>query len=185
MIDGWRLEGHAIVSADDRIADRGGRMPAALRREADWVRFQAALDAAAATILGRSSHEAAPNTRGRRRVVMSAQARGLERRADAWWWNPAGAALAEVLATVAPGGGTIAIPGGRRVFDYFLAAGFDAFHLARATAVRLPGGIPIFSAIRDGVGASDVLSAAGLAPGATEQLAADLTLTEWQHPTDP
>ena len=36
--------GHAIVSADGMIADRNRRMPAALRNDADWRRFQAALD---------------------------------------------------------------------------------------------------------------------------------------------
>ena len=41
------IVGHAIVSADGMIADRHHRTPPELRNDADWRRFQAALDAAA------------------------------------------------------------------------------------------------------------------------------------------
>ena len=89
MIGRWSFEGHAIVSADDRIAGPDGLTPASLRNEADWARFQAALDAAAVTVLGRLGHEANANRKGRNRLVLSSSARGVTRRDDAWWWNPA------------------------------------------------------------------------------------------------
>lgn len=177
----YRFEGHAIVSADDRIADRDGAMPPALRNDADWRRFQAALDAAAVTVLGRRSHEAVPNLKRRNRVVMSSAARGLERRTDAWWWSPAEASLDEALAAAAPAGGTVAVPGGRLVFDYFLALGFDAFHLARVADVTLAGGIPVFSAVAGSASAKGVLTAAGLKPTPPETLAANVTLTVWRR----
>jgi hypothetical protein len=184
VIDGYSIEGHAIVSADDRIADASGQTPAVLRNEADWQRFQAALDRAVVTALGRLAHEANPNHKGRNRMVLSASARGIERRDDAWWWNPAEVDLAEALAVAAPVAGTIAVPGGRRVFDLFLSIGFDAFYLARVPTAKLPDGIPIFSEVTAERGADDVLASHGLVAGKQEILdpAAGVELVSWRRP---
>lgn len=181
-VPGYRIEGHAIVSADDRIAGADGAMPPELSNDADWMRFQRALDEAAIVLLGRLSHAANPNTRRRNRVVVSSQAAGVERRPDALWWNPAEADLADALRAAAPGGGTVAIPGGRLIFDLFRPA-FDAFHLARAARVRLPGGVPLFSAVGDGLGADAVLAADGLVAAPVEMLdpEAGVTLTTWRR----
>lgn len=159
------VHGYAIVSRDDRIADAEGRMPAVLRNEADWRYFQAGLDAADLVVLGRLGHEAHGNPRSRARMVVSSGADGLERRADAWWWNPEGMPWAEAAARVLPDGGRVAVPGGRGVFDLFLALGYDAFHLSRAEGATLPGGVPVFSACAETVSAEAVLEAAGLRPG--------------------
>jgi hypothetical protein len=159
------IHGYAIVSDDDRIADAAGRMPEALRNDADWAYFQAGLDAASLSVLGRIGHEANPNRRDRPRLVVSSQAVGLERRSDAWWWNPAALAWLEAIREVLPQGGRVAVPGGRRVFDLFLAIGYDAFHLSRANGLRLPGGVALFSACDDGRRAEAVLSQAGLRAG--------------------
>lgn len=179
----YTFHGHAIVSADDRIADARGETPPALRNEADWVRFQAALDRAAVTVLGRLGHQANPNAKARNRLILSSSARGIERRAGAWWWNPAEAALAAALAVAAPQGGIVAVPGGMRVFDLFLGIGFDEFHLARVAGVRLPAGIPLFPAIREGQSAEAVLFAHGLRPDPPEMLdgAAGVSLTSWRR----
>ena len=183
MLNGstWLFHGHAIVSADDFIADAAGQTPASLRNEADWGRFQAELDCAAVTVLGRLGHEANPNRKRRNRLVLSSAASGIERRGDAWWWNPAEVPLGDALAAAAPKGGIVAIPGGMRVFDLFLAAGYDEFHLARAETVVLSEGIPIFSAVRHGVTAEAVLSARGLAPVKRVMLdpLAQVSLTIW------
>lgn len=182
-LPGYLIEGHAIVSADDRIATPDGETPASLNNEADWLRFQAALDEAAVVILGRLSHEANPNTSRRNRLIISTSAKGVERRSDAWWWNPAEAPLTVALQSAAPGGGIAAVPGGRLIFDLFLKVGFNAFHLARATHVRIPGGIPLFSAIEQGMSAERVLAGAGLAAGPAETLdeAAHVTLVIWRR----
>lgn len=181
MIGRWRIHGHAIISADDRIAGADGLTPPALRNEADWTRFQAALDRAAVTVLGRLGHEANPNRKRRNRLVLSSTARGVERRPDAWWWNPAEADLTDALALVAPGGGTVAVPGGRRVFDLFLGVGYDAFDLARAGRITIPDGVPIFSAIAPGVTAADLLARHGLVPGLVEAIdsSAHIGLARW------
>ncbi len=179
----YAFHGHAIVSADDRIADATGETPASLRHEADWLRFQAALDASVVTILGRLGHEANPNRKGRNRLVLSSAISGVERRADAWWWNPAAAPLADALAVAAPEGGIVAVPGGMRVFDLFLAAGYDEFHLTRAAHVLIPDGTPVFAAVRDGPTADALLAASGLRPDAQVMLdpAAQLSLTVWRR----
>lgn len=182
MIGGYLIHGHAIVSADDRIADATGRTPSALRNEADWARFQSALDRAVVTVLGRLAHEANPNRKGRNRMVLSSSARGIERHESAWWWNPADLAFADALGEAAPTAGIVAVPGGQRVFDLFLSLGFDAFHLARAATVTIPGGIPVFSEVRRGHSAEDILSGYGLVAGSPEILdpAAQVELTVWQ-----
>jgi hypothetical protein len=186
MIGPYRIHGHAIVSRDDCIADAEGRTPPVLRNDADWQRFQAALDVAAVTVLGRLSHESNPNFKERRRIVVSGKAKGIERRADAWWWNPADAPVLAALAAAAPGGGIVAVPGGRAVFDLFLALGFDEFHLARATRVRLGSGTLVFSECNSGLSADAVLARHGLVAGSTEQLdrAAGVTLTLFSRPLD-
>lgn len=182
-VPGYRIEGHAIVSADDRIAGADGLTPAALNNAADWTRFQAELDGAALVVLGRLSHAANPNRRNRPRLVVSSSSRGIERRSDAWWWNPAGVSLADALAAAAPGGGIVAVPGGRLVFDLFLDLGFDAFYLSRSAHVRLPDGISAFSEVADGKTADAVLAGHGLLIDRREALdsTAGVTLTVWRR----
>ena len=182
MIGRWRIHGHAIVSADDRIAGPDGLTPPTLRNDADWRRFQAALDEAAVTVLGRLGHEANPNVKGRNRLVLSASARGIERRDDAWWWDPAAVPVEAALARAAPDGGIVAVPGGRRVFDLFLGPGYDEFHLARATRVWIPDGVPVFSSVGPGRSAETVLGDRHVA-GPTEDLdaAAGVTMTVWRR----
>jgi len=178
------IHGHALVSADDRIADADGAMPPMLFDPVDWRRFQAALSASVAVVLGRLGHETHPNTRERNRVVVSAGARGLERRADAWWWNPADVTVEEALAAAAPEPGVVAVPGGCRVFDLFLTVGYDRFDLARAAQITLPGGVPVFSAVAaDGIGAEAILARHGLAVASREVLDADasVSLASWRR----
>ena len=105
------IVGHAIVSADGMIADRDHRMPAALRSEADWRRFQAALDSAALVVLGRLGHEAHPNP-GRKRLVVTSRAAWLERDPgddNIMLWNPDGISFRRVLAGLGIADGTIAV----------------------------------------------------------------------------
>ena len=182
MTGRYHIQGHAIVSADDRIADDNGMIPPALRNAADWLRFQAALNAAAVTVLGRVGHELNPNVGRRNRLVLSSGAKGVEHRAGVWWWNPGHASLDEALAKAAPAGGIVAVPGGRRVYDLFLRLGFDEFHLARAEQARLPGGTAIFSDVLQGRTADEILAARGLRPSPREALdpAAGVTLVVWR-----
>src|SRR5262245_49415540 len=112
------IEGHAIVSADGKIAAADGTMPDALRCEADWMRFQRALDAAILVVLGRKAHERFPNP-GRRRLVLTRGVASLEREPGdvrVALWNPAGMEFDEVLERLGISAGTIAIAG---VFDAF------------------------------------------------------------------
>lgn len=178
-----RLIGHAIVSADDRIADAAGAFPDALRNAADWAQFQQALDAAALTLIGRASHAAAPNVRRRRRLVLSRGAMGLERRPDAWWLDPATVSLRAALEQLVPEGGTIAVPGGQGVFDLVGAAGFGEFHLARAHRALLPGGRGLFAACERGMPVAGILAAGGLVAGPEEIIdpAAGVGLTRWRR----
>jgi hypothetical protein len=177
------IHGYAILSDDDRIAGPDGRTPPSLRNEADWNTFQRELDGADLVAVGRFGHEANPNVRGRRRLVLSRSSCGLERRGDAYWWNPDKTPWRDASAALLPGGGRVAVPGGRDVFDLFLGVGYQAFHLTRAHGVSLGGGRAAFAACERGFSAEAVLTRAGLRPGAPQTLdaAAEVTLTVWRR----
>ena len=177
------IHGYAIVSDDDSIADASGRTPDVLRNDADWAYFQAELNASAVTVLGRLGHEANPNPRGRRRMILSSSSPGLEQRPDGWWWNPEALPWEQAIRTVLPGGGRVAVPGGRRVFDLFLAIGYDAFHLTRAEGVSIPDGVPLFSGCRDGASAEALLAERGMKPEPRLILdpAGPVSLTIWRN----
>ena len=177
------IHGYAILSDDDRIAGPDGRTPPALRNEADWDTFQRELDRADLVAIGRLGHEAYPNAKRRRRLVLSRSSRGLERRGEEYWWNPESTSWSAASATLLPGGGRVAVPGGQAAFDLFLAIGYDAFHLTRAHGVTLSGGRAAFAACDRGFSAQAVLARAGLRPGAPETIdaAADVTLTVWRR----
>lgn len=181
---GYRLAAHAIVSADDRMTDADGAFPDALRNDADFASFQAELDRARLTLLGRASHEAAPNHRGRLRMVVTRSVAALEWHSEAWWWNPAGISLAEALETVIPGGGDVAVPGGRDIFDLIGPDGFDQVHLARATRVLLGVGRGLFSACEAGIPATRLLAEGGLVAADPVWLdePAGVSLTVWSRP---
>ena len=159
------IHGYAIVSEDDRITDGSGATPEVLRNQADWAYFQRELDRADLVVLGRIGHEANPNTKGRPRLVVSSSSSGLEQRKDAWWWNPDRSDWDEATARILPGGGRVAVPGGRRVFDLFLRIGYAAFHLSRAEGVAIGSGTSLFSVCDRGASACAALFESGLEAG--------------------
>lgn len=169
------IEGHAIVSVDGMIADGAGTYPAALRNDADWRLYQAALDRAAVVVTGRKGHERFPNP-GRRRLVLT---RSVARLADdprdrrATLWNPAGLGLRDALAEMGIREGIVAITG---VFDAFIGA-YDRFALSESHRLLIPGGTPCFSAGHPRV----VLADAGLRPETVELIDAEamVTTTLW------
>ena len=134
-----RLVAHAIVSAEGAIARGDGTMPPCLIVPADQGRFQDALTAATLTVLGREGHDRHPSDRPR--LVLSSRVAALERDGAAWWWNPAGAPLADALARAAPGGGAVVVAGGGRTMAALLPH-LNAFDLAVAAACTIPGGRP-------------------------------------------
>ena len=171
------VHGHAIVGGNARMTDAAGRMPAALRFEADWVRFQAGLDRADVSLIGRRTHEAAPNVARRARVVVTgnpAYSLGDER---AVAFDPAAGELKSFLAARFGPAAHVAVVGGTDVFELAgRALGYDAFDLTVATAVRLEGGRPVFEGAVDLSGLRDCLEALGLARTATRTLAAPAPL---------
>lgn len=174
------FEGHAIVTADGMIADTAGSMPPALRNDADWKEFQAALDRSVLVVLGRRGHELHPNP-GRRRLVLTAS---IERLSPAlsdplsMLWNPSGADIGSVLRELRIEAGVIAIAGGTDTFGHFLPL-YDSFVLSEVHGLVLPGGRPCFTNGHP----RTVLAASGLAPGAAEPLdpTAGVTRTRWRR----
>jgi len=170
---GLKIVGHAIVSADGRIADSRRQMPAVLRHDKDWSRFQAALDGAALVVLGRLGHEAHPNP-GRRRLVATSRVDRLERIDDlVTLWNPAAIAFEDVASELGISG-VVAVTGGQQVFDYFLPR-FTHFELVTVDAALLPDGVPCFS----GGWPDEALAGAGLGLRDTELLEPGVRLQFW------
>lgn len=167
------IVGHAIVSADGMIADAEHRMPAELRNDADFRRFQAALDAAALVVTGRLGHHMHPNP-GRRRLVLTRRTARLSPDPDdpnAVFWNPEGLGFEAMLKELGVTGGTVAVTGGQLVFDYFLPL-FTQFDLAENTRLAIPGGVPCFSAGPP----ETVLATAGMRLAGSEELDRDVVL---------
>lgn len=176
----FRVEGHAIVSADGMIADATSQMPEALHNDADWRAFQAALDAAALVVLGRLGHRRHANP-GRRRLVLTGSVATLAQDPGdtlALLWNPDGVQLAAALAALGIAAGTIAVTGGTRVFDHFLRD-YDSFVLSERHDCTLPGGTPCFTAGHP----RTVLAASGLVPVTSEivDAGAGVTTTLWRR----
>ena len=175
------IVGHAIVSADGMISAADGTMPASLRNDADWRRFQAALDESVLVVLGREGHRRHGNS-GRRRLVFTGAVAAIApdpEDASATLYNPAGATLADLFAHLGIAQGTVAVTGGTRVFDAFLPL-YDRFELAEANTAALPGGRPCFPEGHP----RTVLAAAGFQPRRFELLDAGqgVTLTHWMRP---
>lgn len=169
------IVGHAIVSADGRIADRNHQMPPELRSDADWTRFQTALDAAALVVLGRLGHETHPNP-GRHRLVVTSRVDRLDRIDDlVTLWNPAGLDFTEALRELSVTEGTVAVTGGQRVFDLFLQR-FTQFDLVIVDRAMIPDGVPCFSTGWP----DDVLARAGMKVTRTEMLELGVRLQVWR-----
>jgi dihydrofolate reductase len=168
--------GHAIVSADGRIADRHRQMPSILRNDNDWVRFQAALDRAALVVLGRLGHEAHPNP-GRRRLVVTSRVDRLEPVDElVTLWNPAGVDFRDAAAELGVTEGAVAVTGGQQVFDLFLRR-FTRFDLVTVDGALIPDGVPCFS----GGWPDEVLALAGLRVREREALEPGVRLEVWRR----
>lgn len=181
------IEGYAVVSADDRITDVDGCMPPLLKSDAEWDFFQAGLDAADITVLGRLSHDVTPNPRQRRRLVLSRSTQPA--RPDATpqtvFWNPEQAELAEALAALDCPVRHMAVAGGQGVFDHFLQGPhrYTTFHLSRMESVTLPDGTAVFGDIeKKGLSAETVLRSAGYVPGPRRQLDHMAQVVSWTRP---
>lgn len=170
-----QIIGHAIISVEGKIAAADGRMPPELRNDADWRRFQSALDRADLVVLGRQAHHRFPNP-GRRRLVAT---RSVATLADdpndalATLWNPAGISFPQAANALSLQHGTAAIAG---VFDLF-AGLFTAFDLVEHQTLLLPEGLPCFSTGHPRL----VLAGQKLLPKSWEilDLPAAVTLTHW------
>ena len=95
-IEGLRIVGLAIVSADGMIADAQGAQPDALKVEADQRFFYGALDRAATIANGRHSAEGGAAAAGRRRLILTRRVAAVTPDPGndmALLWNPAGASL--------------------------------------------------------------------------------------------
>lgn len=158
-------------------------MPDALTTEAEWRFFQAGLDRADVIVLGRASHEATPNVKGRRRLIVSRQGAALERLDEVHWrWDPERAAIDEALAGVDGETARIAVVGGRDVFGLFLTgpARFSTFFLSRLAGVRLTGGRHVFPGMPDGAPHAP-LARAGCRRAATRRLDSRCVVEAWRQ----
>jgi|SRR5215831_2935848 len=179
----YRIEGYAIISADDMIADAAGKQPPELIVKADQRFFHRGLAGADVIVHGRFSHEGGTTAAGRKRLVLTRSIEGLAphpRHVRALLWNPTGASFAQALDALEVPGGVVAVIGGTETFGLFLDIGYAAFHLTRANRARLPGGRPVFPGIPPRT-PEDILAAHGLEAGPPQLLdaASDATLVTW------
>ncbi len=184
MIGAFRIEAYVIASADGMIADASGVQPASLHFEADHRHFERGLDQADVVVNGRHSQEGHSEAMRRRRLVLTRDVANVAPDPDnpkARLWNPAGASFEAACAALGLSSGRVAVIGGPQVFTLFLKLGYDNFYLSRATKVRLPGGLPVFSREVFGGDPDETLSAAGLKAQPPVWLEDGLTLTDWDR----
>jgi len=179
-----RIEGYAIVSADGMLADAAGVMPDSLKLPADQRFFEAGLDRADVMVHGRHSSEQQRNSPRRLRLVMTRDVDGISLDPSnplARLWNPAGAPLEQAVEALGAPDAVVAVIGGTDVFELFLDR-YDAFHLTRGPAVRLPGGRPVFSSVPR-LTPEEVLAEHGLLAAERQVLdaAANLVVTHWRR----
>lgn len=178
-----QIEAYAVVGDDDRIANAAGEMPEALKNDAEWGFFQAGLDAAQVTVLGRASQEATPNHRRRRRLVMTRSVRDLRSEGDTVFWNPENIDLSVALRVFQVDIDRVAVAGGRDVFDHFLSGPdrYTHFHLSRVAGVALPGGRGVFRGVdEEGLSAADILRRAGYVPTSPRRLDDGVEVVTWR-----
>ena len=177
-----RIEGFVIVSADGMLADGNHQMPASIKNDADQHFFQSSLDAMAAIVHGRNSHEGGPRADRRRRLVLTRRIGAIAPDPDypnALLWNPKGTSLDQALQALGAADGTVAIIGGPEVFNMFLPL-YDTFHLSRAEHAHIPGGLSPFT---EAGSPEQVLARHGLKPGPRRDLdaAAGVSVTAWMR----
>ena len=185
MAGPYRIEGFAIVSADDMIADAQGLQPDALRLAADQRFLFEMLDKATALAHGRYSGEGGPTAARRHRLILTRSIAGIApvpQNDKAVLWNPAGVPLRAAWDALGLSGGLLAVIGGTDAFGLFLDLGYDAFHLSRAAHARLPGGRPVFPGIPPRM-AEELLAQARLRPDPVRVLdaSAGLDLVTWRR----
>ena len=183
MIGAYRITGYVIASADGRIADATGHMPASLKLDADARFFEHGLEQVDAVVHGRNSHEGHPNSHQRPRVILTHGVPALGPEPSdpkALRWNPAGASFEEALGALGLRSGTVAVLGGPLVYTLFLKRGYDCFHLSRASNVHIPDGLPVFIREANGGEPEAALTAAGLKPNHTMWLDDEVSVTDWE-----
>src|SRR5258705_2035127 len=181
---GLRLEGYVIVSADGMLANADHVMPAELKFDGDKKFFTAALDRADLIVHGRRSHEDQPNSRRRKRIVVTRRIGAIApdpSNPKATLWNPAGAAFEAACDFAGMRSGTVAINCGPDVFGMLMDR-YDTFWLSQAPRVRLPGGGPCFPGVPER-SPQAILAAHGLKAGEAQSLdaAGGVSVTPWRR----
>ena len=176
-----RIEGYAVVSDDDCIADANGVMPDSLKNDAEWDFFQAGLDAADVSVLGRRSNDATPNHAARKRLILTRSVADIRKDDLLVFWNPDSTPIETALAAFGSPVSHLAVTGGRDVFDFFLAKPYryTSFHLSRVRGVKLPGGTGVFAAVDAGFAADAVLKGHGFSAGPLRTLDDGVDVVSW------
>jgi dihydrofolate reductase len=186
MVSALSIEGYVIVSADGMLANADRVMPHALKFRGDQEFFNAALDGADLIVHGRHSYEGQPNSRKRKRIILTSKTAALApdpSNPNATLWNPAGATFEQACERAGIHLGTVAIIGGPEVFAMFLDR-YDTFWLSQAPHVQLPGGHPCFPGVPER-SPEAILAAHGLEAGKPQILDAahGVTVTPWRRDT--
>ena len=184
MVQRFRFEGFAIISADGMIANAAGIMPDSLKIEVDQIFFEKSLDRADLVIHGRYSREHHRRSDLRHRLVLTHAIASIQIDPDnkrSLFWNPNGASFEQAAAVIGIHKGIVSVIGGRQAFGLFLAR-FDAFFLSRVSEVLLPGGRPVFPTVPPQE-PDEVLREHGLILSHRTTLDADkgLTLERWDR----
>ncbi len=166
------------------LANADRVMPDELKFEGDKQFFTAALDRVDLIVHGRHSYEDQPNSRRRKRIVLTRTIAAIApdpANSNAVLWNPAGTTFEAACDFARVNSGTIAIIGGPDVFAMFMDR-YDTFWLSQAPRVRLPGGEACFPGVPRH-SPQEILTAHDLRAGDSQILDAadDVSVTPWRR----
>ena len=182
-----KIEAYAVVCDNDCIADADGQMPDSLKSDAEWDYFQNGLDEADVIVLGRKSHEVTPNPKERARLVLTGSVQQpVWEDARTVLWNPSVAGLSLATEMFDRSVETLAVTGGKHVFDHFLQreGGYTCFHLSRMKDVFLKEGVKLFPALDEtGMTPETYLKENGYKPAEWQELDPLASVVRW-YPQD-
>jgi dihydrofolate reductase len=179
-----RIEGYAIISREGMIALSDGSFPEQLKIPADQRFYHGSVDRASAVANGRHSAEGGPKEHLRKRLRITRRVQRIvndPNNSNVVLWNPGTASFPEAWDKLGIDGGTLAVVGGTDVFALFLAIGYDAFYLSRASGVSVRHGRPVFPGVGNDVVPEEPLRQQGFVLRSKKVLDpdTDTVLEEW------
>lgn len=141
--------GVAVVSADGFIGNSPSHSTKDWASKEDWEFLQSHLNQGGLCVMGRTTHELYPNTKGRDRLVFTSTANTIQSiENNTYLCNASAIGAEEVVKHLSSlsSNKNVFVLGGSKIYQYFLNyIGFDQFDLSIEQNITMNRGVPLFS----------------------------------------